>query len=186
MGPPTNPVRFTLLDQFLTPYQPSVRDSRNLLGWELPTPLYLVVALCVPSAILMWLLIDLRFLRRTRVLLQASTPSKTTALIMQSILVDRLEEETVARQWSRAAVVTVALFALASAAAAFVITAPLHASTVDIEGALYLNPSQFPKVSLASAPFPKPPEFWTALWLTVVAANAVSSMLIWRELAKRR
>ena len=178
--------RIPLLDEFLARYHPSVRDSRRLLGWELPTPVYLVVALGMPSAILIWLLIALRFLNRIHVLLRALTPSKTTALIMQSILADRIDGETRAGQLLRAAVVTIALFAFASAAAALVVMAPLNAATVYIEGALFLNSSRFPIVSLTPTDFPWLPRFWSEFLWMVVAANAVLSLLIGRELARRR
>lgn len=175
--------RIPLLHEYLVPHRPSASDARKFLGWELPTPLYLVVALCIPSALLLWLLIDAYFLRRASVLLREGTASKTTTLILQSIFIDRIGVEGYSFRRLRAAAVAVSLFALASVSAALVIYAPTHGYRI-VEGTLYLTPSQFPDVSSASVPNPRPPKFWEYFWLITVAVNAALCALIGREVAK--
>ncbi len=172
--------RIPFLHEHLAPYRPGVGDAREFFGWRLPTPLYLVVALFIPSALLLWLLIDTHFLRQASILLREGAGRKTKILILQSVFTDRIGPKKDIMRRLGAVTTAASLFALATASAALVIMAPMQ-GWYSVEGTLYLSP-QFPNVLSARDLDSGPPQFWVGLWLTLAAVNAVLSALIAREL----
>ena len=140
------------------------------------------MALYIPSALLLWILNDMRFLRQASAILYQGTSSETSRLAVQSVLYDRIGAENHSLRWLRAAVVAVSLFALASASGALVISPSIHAVRI-VEGTLYLTP-QFAKVSIAEVPDWHPSNLWVARWLVLVAVDTILCALIGRELTK--
>jgi len=171
-----------LLRAYLADNLPDPRYRETLLGWEIPTPLYLLVALFVPTALLLSMLSNLRFMRRTAVLLQSRvSASRVFGLIIASVLVDRitLGSRLLSRLSSVAAAVAFSL--LAFGATALVIVAPVLTRHT-VRGALYLGSSQFPQV-VATPSSMGAPAGWLGLWIPLTITNAIICVFIANALA---
>jgi len=174
--------KIPLLDEYLAHHRPTSSEFQKFLGWELPMPLFFFVAFWFPSVLLLKLLTDAVFLRRTAALLCDGITATPTRLILQSIFSDRIRAGHNSFRRLRAAALAASLFVFASVSATLVF-AP-HRSYI-VEGTLYLTP-QFPQVSSTELPTHAhaPDPFVVKNMLIMIFANAILCAMIGRELAR--
>lgn len=142
--------KIPLFISYLSLHAPELSRQNTLFSWELPTPVFLFVAVLIPTFLLLVIAMDLRgLLRIRRLITRKAYTGYDVKLILRSIFYTRNSIKKKEFQFLQTITLGLIFFLCASISSMLFLQAPLFAFR-EVSGTLYVGSSLLPNLFIGN------------------------------------